>query len=103
MKINIVPLRKEVLKRINQNIDVKIFKKKIDQNNIKKIAEKYQIICDGTDNFKTRFLVNDYCLKKRKIFHIEMGCAALESIVLVYFFVIVCYDLLDQQILFLTT
>ena len=64
---NKASVAKEVLKRINQNIDVKIFKKKIDQNNIKKIAEKYQIICDGTDNFKTRFLVNDYCLKNKKI------------------------------------
>ena len=64
---NKASVAKEVLKRINQNIDVKIFKKKVDQNNIKKIAEKYQIICDGTDNFKTRFLVNDYCLKNKKI------------------------------------
>ena len=58
---------KEVLKKINQNIDFEIFKKKVDKNNIKKIAKKYQIICDGTDNFKTRFLVNDYCLKNKKI------------------------------------
>ena len=64
---NKASVAKEVLKKINQNIDVEIFKKKVDQNNIKKIAEKYQIICDGTDNFKTRFLVNDYCLKNKKI------------------------------------
>ena len=32
-----------------------------------KIAKNFDIIVDGSDNFITRFLVNDYCLKNKKI------------------------------------
>mgnify|MGYP002701319911 CR=1 FL=1 len=35
------------------------------QNNI---AKNFSVIVDGTDNFRTRFLLNDYCLKNKKIF-----------------------------------
>jgi len=35
--------------------------------NIDKIAKKYSLIIDGSDNFKTKFLVNDYVVKKKKI------------------------------------
>ena len=58
---------KKIVKRINKKINVKIFKHKVDKKNIGKIAKNYQIICDGTDNFKSRFLINDYCMKNKKI------------------------------------
>jgi len=35
--------------------------------NIKKIAKNFDLIVDGSDNFRTRFLINDYCLKNKKI------------------------------------
>ena len=35
--------------------------------NINKIAKKFDLIIDGSDNFRTRFLINDYCLKNKKI------------------------------------
>ncbi len=57
----------KIIKKINKNIKVSIFKKKISEKNISDIFSKFDIICDGTDNFKTRYLINDYCLKKRKI------------------------------------
>ena len=28
---------------------------------------KFDIICDGTDNFDTRYLINDYCLTNKRI------------------------------------
>ena len=58
---------KKVVERINKKINVKIFNKKIEKKNIEKIAKNYEIICDGTDNFKSRFLINDYCIKNKKI------------------------------------
>tara|TARA_B100002052_G_scaffold284556_1_gene296568 strand:- start:544 stop:1305 length:762 start_codon:yes stop_codon:yes gene_type:complete len=64
---NKVSVSKNAIKKINKNIKIDIFKKKINEHNIDKIAKNYQIICDGTDNFKTRFLINDYCLKNKKI------------------------------------
>ena len=62
-----VLISKSIVKKINKKINVQIFKKKIDKKNIEKIAKNYQIICDGTDNFSSRFLINDYCMKNKKI------------------------------------
>jgi molybdopterin/thiamine biosynthesis adenylyltransferase len=55
------------LKKINPDIQFQSFKKKLTAENINKIAKNFKVIVDGSDNFKTRFLINDYCLKNRKI------------------------------------
>ena len=55
------------LKSINPTIEVKSFNKNLTISNINYIAKNYEFIIDGSDNFKTRFLINDYCLKKKKI------------------------------------
>jgi molybdopterin-synthase adenylyltransferase len=53
--------------KIQKNIIIKTFKEKIEKKNVKKIFKNYEIICDGTDNFDTRYLINDECKKSRKI------------------------------------
>ncbi len=58
---------KKRIREINKKINVKTYKIKINKGNIDRIIKKYDIICDGTDNFETRFLINDYCLKNKKI------------------------------------
>ena len=55
------------INKINNKIKVKIFKKKIVSKNIKSVIKDYDIVCDGTDNFETRYLVNDECKKMKKI------------------------------------
>jgi len=55
------------LKKFNPEIKLSSFNEKITITNIDKIAKKFNIIVDGSDNFKTRFLINDYCLKRKKI------------------------------------
>jgi molybdopterin/thiamine biosynthesis adenylyltransferase len=55
------------LKKINPDIQFQSFKKKLTAENINKIAKNFKIIVDGSDNFKTRFLINDYCFKNKKI------------------------------------
>ena len=35
--------------------------------NINRIAKNFDLIVDGSDNFRTRFLINDYCLESKKI------------------------------------
>ena len=55
------------LKKINPNIKIIYYKNRLKKNNINKIAKKFDLIADGSDNFKTRFLINDYCLKNKKI------------------------------------
>ena len=55
------------IKKIYNQIKLKTYKIKISEKNIKTILKEYDIICDGTDNFDTRLLINDYCKKNKKI------------------------------------
>ena len=55
------------LKKINPDIKVKFFQKRITKKNIKKIAKNFGVLVDGSDNFETKFLVNDYAVKHKKI------------------------------------
>ncbi len=63
-KVDVV---KDRIKKINPHISIKSFKKKIEFNNIKKIIKSFDIILDGTDNFKSKFLINDFSKNMKKI------------------------------------
>ena len=54
------------LKEINPSTKIKTYKSRLNRNNIKNIIKNYEIIIDGSDNFKTKFLINDYCMKLKK-------------------------------------
>ena len=58
---------KKAINKINKKIKIITYKKKLTSKNIKKILNKFNIICDGTDNYNTRYLINDYCVKNKKI------------------------------------
>ncbi len=62
-KVNI--LKKKVSK-INKKVKVKIYRNKADEKNLGKILKKYDVIVDGTDNFKAKFLLNKFSLKYKK-------------------------------------
>ena len=64
-KYKVVQAKSKVIK-IYKKIKIKTFKKKISTKNINSILKDYSIICDGTDNFETRYLINDYCKSKKK-------------------------------------
>jgi len=55
------------LKKINSDIKFQSFNKKLTSKNINHIAKNFDLVIDGSDNFRTRFLINDYCLKEKKI------------------------------------
>ena len=57
---------KKKLNKININTSVKIYKLRLDKKNIKKIINKYDHIIDASDNFETKFLLNDFCFKYKK-------------------------------------
>ena len=65
-KFKVVRARK-VLNKINKKIKVRIYKDRLTKKNIKKILNSYDIICDCSDNFTTRYILNDYSLKSKKI------------------------------------
>ncbi|MBO4856349.1 MAG: HesA/MoeB/ThiF family protein [Bacilli bacterium] len=54
---------KKVLKNKNPNIDVKIYPYRLDEKNARRIIKKYDIVLDCTDNFESKFLINDTCVK----------------------------------------
>jgi molybdopterin-synthase adenylyltransferase len=64
-KIKVKTVRKRI-KLINPNTKINIYKLRLDKTNIKKIINKYDFIVDCSDNFKTKFLLNDFCLKFKK-------------------------------------
>ena len=55
------------LKKINPDIKLQSFDRRLTKHTIHEIGKHFDLIVDGSDNFKTRFLVNDYCFKKKKI------------------------------------
>jgi len=54
------------LKEINPLSKIKTYYSRLNKKNIKNIIKNYELIIDGSDNFKTKFLVNDYCIKYKK-------------------------------------
>ena len=53
---------RERIKRLNPNIEVLTFNERINSKNIIEIIKDFDIICDCSDNFGTRYLINDACL-----------------------------------------
>ncbi len=58
---------KKYINKINNKIKIVTFKTKLNSKNIKKIINKFDIVCDGTDNYDTRYLINDFCAQNKKI------------------------------------
>ncbi|MDA9624773.1 HesA/MoeB/ThiF family protein [Candidatus Pelagibacter bacterium] len=58
---------KKNINKLNKKIKISVFNKKLTSKNIGNIAKKFDIICDCTDNFSSRYLINDYCQKNKKI------------------------------------
>ena len=47
---------------INPNVQVDVFEEPLTSDNALRILEPYDVVVDGTDNFPTRYLVNDACV-----------------------------------------
>ncbi len=53
---------KESINEINPFVDVRLHEERLDSSNVMEIFADYDLIVDGTDNFATRYLVNDACV-----------------------------------------
>jgi len=62
-----VKIAKDKIKKINPNTKVIIYKIRLNNNNFKRIIDSYDCVVDGSDNFTTKFLLNDYCFKFKKV------------------------------------
>ncbi|KKO19408.1 MAG: molybdopterin biosynthesis protein [Candidatus Brocadia fulgida] len=57
---------KETLEALNPDIEVVPYTDRLNSGNIMDIIKDYDVILDGTDNFPTRYLVNDACVFLKK-------------------------------------
>ena len=57
---------KEKILEINPYVKVITHEVRLDVDNVMEIFSQYDIIVDGTDNFATRYLVNDACVLLKK-------------------------------------
>ena len=62
-----VKVAKDRINKINPNTKVTTYKIRLNHDNFEKIINNYNYIVDGSDNFKTKFLLNDFCLKFKKV------------------------------------
>jgi len=53
---------RDSIREINPHVDVRLHETRLDSSNVLDIFAEYDLIVDGTDNFATRYLVNDACV-----------------------------------------
>ncbi len=59
-------LAKEKLTNLNNEIKINVYSERLTVSNALDIIEAYDIILDGTDNFATRYMINDACVLLNK-------------------------------------
>jgi molybdopterin/thiamine biosynthesis adenylyltransferase len=58
---------KEMIARLNPHVRVETYIARLDASNALDIISRYDIVCDGSDNFATRYLVSDACYFAKRI------------------------------------
>ena len=53
---------RDSVKEINPYVEVILHEERLDSSNVMRLFSEYDLIVDGTDNFATRYLVNDACV-----------------------------------------
>ena len=54
---------RERLEALNSGIKITTYNERLTQENVESIMSQYDVVLDGTDNFNTRYLINDACVK----------------------------------------
>ena len=57
----------ERLKALNPHIRFEVFNTRLDSSNALELISHFDVVADGTDNFQTRYLVNDACVLAGKV------------------------------------
>ncbi len=66
LKKSKVQIAEKKLKKINSKTKISCHKIRLNKDNYREIIKKYDYIVDGSDNFKTKFLLNDVCKISKK-------------------------------------
>jgi len=56
----------QTLSAFNEHVKLIPFEERLTSSNIERIMQDFDIVVDGSDNFPTRYLVNDACVKLKK-------------------------------------
>lgn len=56
----------QFVSKLNRHVQFIGIEKKLDESNAEEIISQFDVVIDGSDNFKTRYLVNDFCVKLGK-------------------------------------
>lgn len=57
---------RDMLARINPEVRIETHALRLDPTNVARLIDAYDIVADGSDNFATRFLLNDACFFAKK-------------------------------------
>jgi adenylyltransferase/sulfurtransferase len=64
--VNKAESAKQTFENLNPDVNIIAIKQKINSKNILDLIKDYDIVVDGTDNFPTRYLINDACVMLKK-------------------------------------
>ncbi len=55
------------IKQINPEVQVDVYRLRLNNQNALSVIQKYDLVLDGSDNFETRYMVNDACVILNKV------------------------------------
>jgi adenylyltransferase/sulfurtransferase len=64
--VNKAESARQTFESLNPDVNIKTIKERLNSNNILDLMKDYDIVVDGTDNFPTRYLINDACVMLKK-------------------------------------
>ncbi|MDD7732109.1 MAG: HesA/MoeB/ThiF family protein, partial [Eubacteriales bacterium] len=71
------------IKRINSDIIIDKYQERLTEDNAEEIFREYDFIIDATDNFESKFLINDVCVRMKKAF-VHAGVMGFKGQVMTY-------------------
>ncbi|MBP7710732.1 MAG: HesA/MoeB/ThiF family protein [Rickettsiales bacterium] len=57
---------KEKILALNPDVNLEVFTQRANRDSLRKISANYDFILDATDNFPTRFIINEICHQQKK-------------------------------------
>lgn len=64
--VNKAASAKQTIEDLNPDVEVKIYEERLSPDNVESIVSEYDVIIDATDNFDTRYLLNEAAVKAGK-------------------------------------
>ena len=61
-----VRIAQKRLNEINPNVNIQAYQESFNETNARHLIEEYDFVIDGTDNLKTRYLINRMCIELEK-------------------------------------